>query len=342
MPGVTARSALGHANGYAVERQPTARQRRAHWLFGALLAIATHAHAADAAVSTAAQTASAPRSMQCADSADADGIALPDRVTQGDLVCAHAPPGSRYEVLDHTQTVATDGRMVFGVPRDAEGTLAVQIQLPDGRRVARSVPVLTQLWVTQRIVGAPPETIEPPPAIAARIAREQAAVGAARHRDEPRDDWAVALQWPVAGRISGHFGQQRVYAMPDGRDVAGGGHSGMDIAAATGTPVHAPLAGVITFTGQLYLTGGTVLLDHGQGVSSNFLHLSRIDVVPGQRVARGEVIGAVGATGRATGPHLHWGMNWFEVRVDPERLLPPAPAPSRTSPRTTAPASTAP
>jgi murein DD-endopeptidase MepM/ murein hydrolase activator NlpD len=96
----------------------------------------------------------------------------------------------------------------------------------------------------------------------------------------------------------------------------------MDIAVPQGTPVKAPAAGVVTFAApDLYLTGGTVLLDHGHGVSSNFLHLSRLDVKVGDRVEQGQVIGAVGMTGRATGPHLHWGMNWFDVRVDPLLVL---------------------
>ena len=96
----------------------------------------------------------------------------------------------------------------------------------------------------------------------------------------------------------------------------------MDIAAPEGTPVLAPASGVVTLADDLYITGGTVLLDHGHGVSSNFLHLSRIDVAVGDTVAQGETIGLVGATGRATGPHLHWGMNWFDVRVDPLLVLP--------------------
>jgi len=121
----------------------------------------------------------------------------------------------------------------------------------------------------------------------------------------------------VKGRISGRFGNQRIY-----NDTPKSPHSGMDIAATTGTPVKAPAAGVVTFAApDLYLTGGTLLLDHGFGVSSNFLHLSRIDVKVGERVEQGRVIGAVGATGRATGPHLHWGMNWFDVRIDPLLVL---------------------
>lgn len=195
-------------------------------------------------------------------------------------------------------------------------------------RCSKCIRVLPRDFPVERIIGAPPATVQPPPGVAARIAREQAAVEAARSRDDARDDYAMRFAWPVEGRVSGRFGNQRVYVLPDGTDVAGAPHSGMDIAAPAGTPVRAPAAGIVSFAApDLYLTGGTVLLDHGHGVSSNFLHLSRIDVAVGQRVEQGTVIGAVGATGRATGPHLHWGMNWFEVRVDPLLVLQAAASP---------------
>ncbi|HEX7769309.1 MAG TPA: M23 family metallopeptidase, partial [Dokdonella sp.] len=131
--------------------------------------------------------------------------------------------------------------------------------------------------------------------------------------------------------ISGRFGNQRVYVV-EGRDVPKSPHSGMDIAAPEGTPVQAPAGGIVTFAdGGLYLTGGTLLIDHGHGISSNFLHLSRIDVKPGDRVEQGQVVGAVGKTGRATGPHLHWGLNWFNVRLDPLLLLEPDAPPRPTA-----------
>ena len=121
----------------------------------------------------------------------------------------------------------------------------------------------------------------------------------------------------MQGRISGRFGNARAY-----NGIPKSPHSGMDIAVPKGTPVHAPASGVVTFVApDLYLTGGTVLLDHGHGISSNFLHLSRIDVKVGDVVKQGDVIGAVGMTGRATGPHLHWGMSWFDVRIDPLLVL---------------------
>ena len=145
---------------------------------------------------------------------------------------------------------------------------------------------------------------------------EQAAVALARQRDDARSDFAVIYQWPLKGRISGVFGSQRIY---NGEPRSP--HSGLDVAAATGTLLRAPAGGVVIFAEPaLYLTGGTILLDHGHGVSSVFLHLSRIKVQMGQRVAAGQVLGDVGATGRASGPHMHWGLNWFDVRLDPSLL----------------------
>ncbi len=243
-------------------------------------------------------------------------ITFPASVEQGSMVIGRVPPGSQVRVAGHTLRVTGYGTVVFGVGRDAQGAQSIEIVTPDGRQQQASVAITPRDWPIERIDGVPPKTVSPPPKIAARIAREQAAVSAQRQRDDDRVGFAEHFIWPVKGRISGRFGNQRVY-----NGTPGSAHSGMDIAAATGTPVKAPASGVITFADDLYLTGGTVLLDHGYGISSNFLHLSRIDVAVGQHVTQGEVIGAVGATGRATGPHLHWGMNWFDTRIDPLLVL---------------------
>ena len=246
---------------------------------------------------------------------------LPASASQGALVVGHAPPGATVSVDGRAVRVDPDGSFVFGIGRDARGPLVVDIRR-SGRSEEHRVAVVPRDWPEERITGVPPATVEPPPEIAARIAREQALVEAARERDDPREDYLQAFAWPVQGRISGRFGSRRVYVLPDGGTSANSAHSGMDIAAAQGTPVLAPAAGVVTFAApDLYLTGGTVLLDHGHGVSSNFLHLSRIDVAVGDRIVQGQQLGLVGATGRATGPHLHWGMNWFGVRVDPLLVL---------------------
>jgi hypothetical protein len=243
---------------------------------------------------------------------------LPSRASQGALVIGSTHPAAIVTFEGRRVRVSADGRFVFGIDRDASGEVVVDVRQPGTGPVAHRITVLARDWPVERIDGVPPETVNPPPAIAERIEREQAQVSAARVRDDPRDDYAQAFTWPVQGRISGRFGNQRVYVLPDGSDAPRAPHSGMDIAVPQGTPVLAPAAGVVTFAApELYLTGGTVLLDHGHGVSSNFLHLSRIDVRVGDRVEQGQVLGAAGATGRASGPHLHWGMNWFDVRVDP-------------------------
>jgi biotin carboxyl carrier protein len=247
---------------------------------------------------------------------------LPASASQGALVIGRTHPAATVTVDGRGVRVAPDGSFVFGIGRDASREVLVSIRQPGTGPIERRIAVTPRDWPIERITGVPPATVNPPPAIAARIEREQAQVVAARVRDDAREDYAQQFIWPVQGRISGRFGNQRIYMLPDGSGAPKSPHSGMDIAVPQGTPVKAPAAGVVTFAApDLYLTGGTVLLDHGHGVSSNFLHLSRLDVKVGDRVAQGQVIGAVGMTGRATGPHLHWGMNWFNVRVDPLLVL---------------------
>ena len=244
-------------------------------------------------------------------------VMFPASVPQGALVFGKVPPGSQVRYRERLLRATGYGTVALGVGRDETGPLKVDVTLPSGRVEPVSIAVTPRDWPVEHVNGVPPKTVNPPPEIAARIQREQALVTAARERDDERTDFALPFQWPVQGRISGRFGNARVY-----NGQPGAGHSGMDIAAPDGTPVRAPAGGVVTFASpDLYLTGGTVLLDHGHGVSSNFLHLSRIDVKVGDRIEPGQVIGAVGATGRATGPHLHWGMNWFDTRIDPLLVL---------------------
>jgi biotin carboxyl carrier protein len=249
---------------------------------------------------------------------DASPVTFPTSVSQGALVFGKVAPGSQVRYAGRTLRVSGYGTVVFGVGRNEAGPLQVQVSAPGVAPQTVAIAVIARDWPTERVNGVPPKSVNPPPEIAARIEREQAQVTAARARDDDRTDFVAPFTWPVQGRISGRFGNARVY----NGQPSPAGHSGMDIAVPTGTPVKAPAAGIVTFAApDLYLTGGTVLLDHGYGVSSNFLHLSRIDVKVGERIAQGQVIGAVGATGRATGPHLHWGMSWFDTRIDPLLVL---------------------
>ncbi len=248
-------------------------------------------------------------------------VRFPAQVQQGSLVIGKVPAGARVLYRDRTVRVSDYGTVVIGVGRDEAGPVQLQITRADGTRDTASIAITPRDWPVERINGVPPATVNPPAAIAERIRREQAQVTAARTRDDARVDFGNGFIRPVEGRVSGRFGRARSY-----NGQPGAPHSGMDIAAPTGTPVKAPAAGIVTFAApDLYLTGGTLLLDHGHGVSSNFLHLSRIDAKVGDRVEQGRVIGAVGATGRATGPHLHWGMNWLDVRIDPQLVLERAP-----------------
>lgn len=246
--------------------------------------------------------------------------ALPESVQQGSLVFGRTRPGSTVALHGKALRVSSDGRFAFGVGRDEVRNARVDVALPDGTRERIDVAVKKRDWPVERVTGVPQKTVDPPPEIAARIAREQAAVAAERNRDDDRPDLFNGFIWPLDGRISGRFGRQRIY-----NGTPGAPHSGTDIAAPQGTPIRAPAAGVVVFAdADLYLTGGTVLIDHGHGVGSNFLHLSKLDVAAGQRVEQGDVIGRAGATGRATGPHLHWGLTWFQTRLDPQLLeLPP-------------------
>jgi murein DD-endopeptidase MepM/ murein hydrolase activator NlpD len=261
-------------------------------------------------------------------------ISLPKSVDQGQLVVGHVMHADKVTMRDIPEEnvtgndlpevelkAAADGKVVFGVGRDETGLKRITIKYKNGETTAFNILIKPRQFKIEDIKGVPQDTVTPSPEIAARIEREQAEVVAARLRFDDRQDFATDFIWPVEGRISGVYGSQRIY-----NGTPKSWHSGLDVAAKQGTPIKAPAAGIITFAKpDLYLTGGTLLIDHGMGVSSNFLHLSRLDVKVGDRVEKGQVIGLVGMTGRATGPHMHWGMNWLKVRIDPQLLLPAKP-----------------
>ena len=242
---------------------------------------------------------------------------LPETAEQGAMIIGRVAPDATVRYAGRALRVTEYGTVVFGIARDARGPAAVTITHPDGRVEQARIAIRRHDWPTQRVNGVPQNTVTPPPAVAKRIAREQAEVAAVRQSSSDALGFAQHFIRPAPGRVSGHFGAQRIY-----NGTPGSAHSGMDIAAGAGTPVVAPAAGRVVFAEpDLYLTGGTVLIDHGHGIGSNFLHLSRIDVAVGKTIDQGQRLGAVGASGRATGAHLHWGMTWYDVRIDPEQVL---------------------
>jgi len=259
-------------------------------------------------------------SIVCPICAAEHGVQLPSHLQQGELVIGHAPPGVKVEFGGRSLRVGDDGTFVFGLDRDAPAQDALQIRDAAGHATTFSFSVARREYQIERIEGLPPKTVTPDPETAARIEREQARVAQARTRDDAREDFLRGFALPVAGaRISGVYGSQRI-----DNGVPKAPHMGLDMAVPAGTPIHAPAAGLVTFAEpDLVLTGGTVLIDHGFGLTSSFLHMSRLDVKAGDAIEAGQVIGAAGMTGRATGPHVHWGFNWFDVRLDPALLSKP-------------------
>ena len=217
--------------------------------------------------------------------------------------------------------VLADGSFVLGLGRDAPATL--ELEIADVVRCA--IDIKSRQYRISRVEGVPQRTVTPPEEQLARIRSERQRVRSAKAKRVQRQDFLEAvkagLAWPVTGRISGVYGSQRFY-----NGKPGNPHYGVDVARPTGTPVLSPGPGVITLAEpDLFYSGGTVILDHGYGLSSSFLHMSRIDVSVGDEVQTGDPIGAIGATGRATGPHLDWRMSWFNQRIDPQLLVPPMP-----------------
>ena len=221
-----------------------------------------------------------------------------------------------------TIRVSEAGDFIVGFNRDEPGSVLLSVTYPDGEVVSRTLEVEKREYDIQYVDGVPQATVTPPASAMERINREAAEIGATRKHDEPRLDFLVEWQWPVIGRISGVYGSQRVYNGEPRQP-----HYGVDVAGAIGTPVYAPAPGDVTFSNpDTWFSGGLVILDHGHGLSSAFLHLSKALVEVGQRVEQGDLIGEIGAQGRATGPHLDWRMNLFERRIDPQLLVGPMPA----------------
>jgi murein DD-endopeptidase MepM/ murein hydrolase activator NlpD len=219
--------------------------------------------------------------------------------------------------------VSGEGKFLIGFGRDETGERLLRVKGgPDVDELV-TLTVAPREYNIEKVDGLPPRTVTPDPAAAKRIAEEAAMVSSARSRRDSRTDYAPGFAWPAQGRISGVYGSQRILNGEPRRP-----HFGLDIAAPTGSPVYAPAAGIVTLNHpDMYFSGGTLILDHGQGLSSTFLHLSKILVEAGTTVRQGDLIAEIGSTGRASGPHLDWRMNWLNRRVDPQLLLKGTPQP---------------
>jgi len=245
-------------------------------------------------------------------------VSLEGSFAQGGLLFGETEPGASVRLDGETVMVGEDGRFVIGFGRDSALTSLLMVTLPDGAIERRAIELEDREFPVQRIDGLDQSKVSGfTPAQLEKIAADREKKNAARETSQSAADWAGGFDWPVTGRISGVFGSQRILNGEPKRP-----HSGLDVAAPTGTPVRAPASGIVTLAEtDMYFEGGLILLDHGHWLESAFLHLSRLDVEPGTRVERGDIIGAVGSTGRSTGPHLHWSLKWRGRLVDPRLTL---------------------
>jgi murein DD-endopeptidase MepM/ murein hydrolase activator NlpD len=245
-------------------------------------------------------------------------VELSGDAVQGGLIFGQAETGGSVSLDGTGVSISEDGHFVIGFGRDETGTRVLQVISPNGEKFEKSIPVQVRQYAIERVDGLPPSTVTPDPAATARIREDARMVATARQHRDKQAYYQEGFTWPAQGRISGVYGSQRVLNGEPRRP-----HFGLDIAAPKGTDVYAPADGLITMTHpDMYFSGGTIILDHGQGLSSTFLHLSKILVEAGTFVKQGDLIGRIGSTGRASGPHLDWRMSWLDKRVNPELLLP--------------------
>lgn len=236
---------------------------------------------------------------------------------QGALVTGRTVPGAAVEFAGDPVRVSDDGQFLIGFHRDEPETRTLRIELPGGERREEVLVIEQRDYQVQRIDGLPDSQVTPPEDAHDRIRRDIRIVRNARARDEPRTDFLTDFIQPVEGRLTGVYGSQRVLNGEPRQP-----HYGIDIAAPVGTPIRAPAPGVVTVAeGDMYFSGGTMILDHGHGLSTSYLHMSAFHADVGDRVEQGEIIGEVGATGRVTGPHLCWRASLFDRRLDPGLLV---------------------
>jgi murein DD-endopeptidase MepM/ murein hydrolase activator NlpD len=237
--------------------------------------------------------------------------------TQGALLRGSAPAATVALTLDgRPVTLAEDGSFVVGFDRDHASSALLIAKRADGGVVRRELQIAPRAWRIEHVnVARRPDV---PDEEYLRLRKQELArIGAARAIGSKSQGWRQAFRWPATGRISGVFGSQRIY-----RGEPASYHSGVDVAPGAGAPVVAPADGIVVLAGPpaFSLEGNLVIIDHGMGLNSAFLHLGSVAVREGQAVRQGQYVGTVGATGRATGPHLHWSVKWNDARLDPQLL----------------------
>ncbi|ODS22688.1 peptidase [Candidatus Endobugula sertula] len=236
---------------------------------------------------------------------------------QGGVIFGKTDPQNKIKFLGHPVRINAKGDFVVGLGRDAKPEVIMVETTPDGGIKSYSFKVRQRKYREQRINGVPKRTVNIPEKALPKIRQEMELTKAARRINSDNQSFLQTFQWPAHGIISGVYGSRRYYNGEPRRP-----HYGLDIAAPQGTPVKAPASGTITLVhDNMYFSGGTIIMDHGHGISSTFIHLHKVLVNKGDKVKQGQLIAEIGSTGRSTGPHLDWRMNWFNQRLDPQFLV---------------------
>ncbi|QDO83744.1 M23 family metallopeptidase [Shewanella psychropiezotolerans] len=245
-------------------------------------------------------------------------IQLTGKMEQGALIRAMVEPGTQVYLNGKALKVTPEGAFAFGFSREAELKQELKLVYPDGLTQIKPLSIKTKEYKIDRVNGISKKIMKPDPKAVERSRKDSKQVRAARSQFSEIESFTQDFIWPLTGRISGVYGSQRVY-----NGKPGNPHYGVDVAAKTGTVVVAPADGVISLSvADMFYSGGTIILDHGYGVSSSFLHLSKLYVKDGEVIKQGQAIAEVGATGRVTGPHLDWRVNWYQMRLDPVTIVP--------------------
>ena len=245
---------------------------------------------------------------------------LNGKITQGALMRGRVAPSSNVYLDGERLSLSSKGDFAFGFAYDRTKSAILKLEHAGAPAEEQELKPVIREYKVQKINGLPEKFVDPPQGVMARIERDNKLIGAARSRNTDEAWFVDDFAWPVRGPVTGVFGSQRIL-----NGVPKRPHFGLDIAASEGKPIYAPVGAIVSMAdSDLYFTGGTVTLDHGRGISTSYLHMSRIDVKVGDRIEKGQVIGAIGKTGRATGPHLCWRLNWFQERLDPALVLGPA------------------
>jgi len=244
-------------------------------------------------------------------------VKLSGEVSQGGLIVGKTSKGSEVLLNDTPLKVSANGDFAFGFGRDEVKTHVLKITTADGNTEIKQLTPAKREYNIQKVNGIAKKIMNPNPKAVARAQKDSKQVKAARKTDSDLLSFSRGFIAPIKGTITGVYGSQRFY---NGKPKTP--HYGLDYAGKKGDPVKAPATGTVVLNvPDMFYSGGTMIIDHGHGITSTFLHLSNSYVKVGDIVNQGDVVAAVGSTGRSTGPHLDWRVNWFNVRLDPALAL---------------------